>query len=107
MYTGFSAATVNPPLYVTPFTTVATGLTGTFPIEPSTSLKTWRAPLTQFLRPVVLQLAIRALAAVPKGSGGAVLLICVFRFVVVLACVPQKPNPRFCAPQLSMTPFSF
>src|SRR5208283_5024072 len=42
----------------------STATSGTLPSEPSTSLKTWRAPLTQFLRAEV-QLLIRALAAVP------------------------------------------
>src|SRR5580658_5813004 len=61
-YTGFSDATVKTPGSAK----VPTGLTGTLPSEPSTSLRTWRAPLTQFLRPVWLQLAILALPVVPK-----------------------------------------
>src|SRR5450631_3271342 len=80
MYTGFSEATVNPP--------VASGFVGRVPNDPFTSLSTWRAPLTRFLRPVVKQLAIR----VVNGSGGLVLVL-----------IP-KPSPTFVAPYLSSLP---
>src|SRR5208337_4216478 len=106
MYTGFSDATVNPPGLSR--VALASVRSGTLPSEPSTSRRTCRAPLTQFLRAVFMQLAIRALAAVPKGSGlvGPVLLICALRFthapvVQGLATVPQNPIPRFVAPKLS------
>src|ERR1700685_4243557 len=100
---GFSDATVKPPglSRVAP----ASVRRGTFPSAPSTRRKTWRAPLTQFLRAVVLQLAMRLLvspaASVPKGSGWDPLLIWVFRFWFALAVVPQKPNPMFVGPKLS------
>src|ERR1700737_2117269 len=94
MYTGFSDATVNPPglARVAP----ASVLIGTLPSEPSTSFKTWRGPLTQFLRAVVLQLLMRC------EYGSLAAAITVFRFWAALF---QKPNPRSCSPQLSRNVF--
>src|ERR1039458_4981373 len=102
MYTGFSDATVNPPGLAR--VAAASVLKGTLPSEPSTSRKTWRAPLTQFLRAIVLQLAIRAPAAVPNGSSGVAAVMRAFRFWVALPAVPVKPNPRLAVPKLSRTP---
>src|ERR1039458_1558935 len=101
MYTGFSEAAVNPPGAAR--VAAASVLLGTLPSEPSTSRKTWRAPLTQFLRAVVLQLAIRAPPAVPNGSSGVAPVMRPFRFWVALPAVPVKPNPRLAVPKVSRT----